>query len=1815
MASQQPNEPFNPQNPPPPSQASASNQQPYFRQTSAPVSGHFSHPPGHFGSASLSGPSLQRSPSHSSSPQPAAVNPLLFSGSGALRGSSGSQSEDPFDFVGKPTLQPQSLAFPSRQQANYAAVGAQMDPTTQKRRAEPVFSQTVPERMASGGNFASFFDGGLSSNSFPVPSQSQEPPVNEGGGFEAEIVENFPPLPHPHPSQEEPVRLCKVDKPVEDQPREETLCQSEVQQEQQQQGELNLKDSLSFPGFQQKENEVWGQPENQEDSEEVREWGEIPSEKTVFAAEERLAETAEQRDMPLHQDQVYEVQKERKQEVFNDEEVRDRGVDHQESRRDEEKPSIGVLPVISNPLEQQAQSPELVQAVHQQFIQDQQHPLYQPSSAHPSHPIQNPATGPLPPQDLPIPSQPKPNPLPPPPTNDVTQAMFQPESGNAAEITPELATPKYAASHPAFDKHSAAVFSTDSIPSNLSPNEPQPITSQTQEMYQHPPMETPGGQANPTGSGVVQEKVQPVLTPHLPPSPASSHSQMLVNVSSSVLDSQPQSGPHQSNPSIVSRGPDSLQKASFGLDSQVNPTYGSKPREMHESQPPALDSHEVQHVPQRTFSDSISMQPPTAHSRGSSFENQQRSSLQQSQLPSGYSGVSYDHQAGANASAAFPPTQPHRGSIPSIPDQYPVEGRREPSAFHDPRRQLLAVDQWQHQPPHFAHESDRQPYVPSQSRYQEDRGYYGDGKYGYGYQGSYDPRYHRDPYQQRDYYNWHHYYPHDHQDGRGSYNNYYQDERHWRQQNQYYYEAEGTQQQHQQHQHQQYDERQRQWEGYPYNEASHYQEEQSAVESMPLERNFNNEVSAILPVNETDVSALPDAAEQDAQTYKQSFQHQQYFNQQFPDAYETYVPEASWQPVNKTPSPPPRATPVKFSRPHVVARFGSGGQLVTVLPQLLASDKPRPVEISLMKCQEDDSLLRFPGPLIREETPKTEVIEFAMECARKCREGNASASSALLWEYLALLCRQNGRVDGSDASDLLLRQSQSEGHFQKMLTQPRLSESDMQMAEQQFRNLLLAGRKKQALDLAVKKHLWGHAFMLASKMESRVQLGVTNRFIESCERNDPLHTYYVMASGKQPLAVRGCSDPSYGDWKVHLGMIIANKEDGVKNVLTMAHNLAFRDLHASHLCYLFGDLKPGPPNDERSKFSLLGVDHHRPLAEYVTHEAIQRTEVLEYGFSLADPYFCIPSLQIFKFLYMCDLIDFGLASKALRYCEGISYFVALKPGQFYPSFLCQLYEIGLRLHYSDVHSSSLYNDELPDWLARLGDIIQKRQDGSIPLTQPYQPARPVSALSGAFSAASGHQTPTIFQQGEPSDTLQVPPTTKESGIEHSEHTFTLPYVPESGFEQLPEPGTAPHLSSGRPNPSHLGADQQYNSMPQQQQRYQPESMNVASGSYDQRNNPSSQWVADQQYNSQQQQRFLPRSGTELHPRPMEQYNASSNWPSDQQYNPVNQYGQFGDGQMNTMVGEVGETFTDGPFQTKSQSAWNFAEGNDLHGLRGGQANVQEGYTPVESKADKAKAAGNENQVKEEKKEEKERKSHPKKQSESLFRRIWGKLAPGSGQVHLPDDKDKDIYWDEEKKRWINKGATEGESTGPVAPPTDSELHNKGMGAPARPFPQPLPQPQPMTASQNASDNPNGEVKSGPPSMFSRLAHSKGLMNTRSKYVDVLNPTGGSASVPSLPGPPLPLPTQSFTGSIFVPSSDAAQTGDNDDASPGQQAPQQSSSMTLYNLATSSDRTGAQTPDRMSEVSEYSQEVRQHMGYGQQRQGGIPLHPKPMLATV
>jgi hypothetical protein len=60
-------------------------------------------------------------------------------------------------------------------------------------------------------------------------------------------------------------------------------------------------------------------------------------------------------------------------------------------------------------------------------------------------------------------------------------------------------------------------------------------------------------------------------------------------------------------------------------------------------------------------------------------------------------------------------------------------------------------------------------------------------------------------------------------------------------------------------------------------------------------------------------------------------------------------------------------------------------------------------------------------------------------------------------------------------------------------------------------------------EYAMKHGLWGHALILASKMDQRTYANVMTRFGNEMAMNNPLQTLYQLMSGRQPAAVTVCT--------------------------------------------------------------------------------------------------------------------------------------------------------------------------------------------------------------------------------------------------------------------------------------------------------------------------------------------------------------------------------------------------------------------------------------------------------------------------------------------------------------------------------------------------------------------------------------------------------------------------------------------------------------------------------------------------------------------
>nr|XP_060613474.1 protein transport protein Sec16A isoform X2 [Anolis sagrei ordinatus] len=822
--------------------------------------------------------------------------------------------------------------------------------------------------------------------------------------------------------------------------------------------------------------------------------------------------------------------------------------------------------------------------------------------------------------------------------------------------------------------------------------------------------------------------------------------------------------------------------------------------------------------------------------------------------------------------------------------------------------------------------------------------------------------------------------------------------------------------------------------------------------------------------------------------------------------------QAAWPTVEQVPSRP--LTPEKFSVPHVCARFGPGGYLIKALPNLPSEGQPALVEIHSMEMMmqhlpEQEEMRAFPGPLTKDDTHKVDVINFAQNKATRCSQDEVlldKESACLLWDFIVLLCRQNGTVVGTDIAELLLRDhktvwlpgkspneanlidftnealdhaEEESGEAQlSFLTDSLIATIDsLEKETERFRELLLYGRKKDALESAMKHGLWGHALLLASKMDSRTHARVMTRFANSLPINDPLQTVYQLMSGRMPAASTCCGDEKWGDWRPHLAMVLSNLTNNMdvetRTIITMGDTLVSKGLlEAAHFCYLMAQVGFGVYTKKTTKLVLIGSNHSLPFRRFATNEAIQRTEAYEYAQSLGTQPCCLPNFQVFKFIYACRLAEVGLAAQAFHYCEVISKAILKSPSYYSPVLISQVIQMSSRLRLFDPQMKEKPEQELfiePDWLGQLRGLDGQIKEGCLTYSagratpQQYACSTPSSemdhvsqneGIGAAQEMNPGPENPLLASllpgSTQPTPGVQLMPSAPQTILESAAATTMGLSSQQEVPNAVPFYSVAP--SNVGPGPGFVGS-------------YAMDPSPVSSGMM---GPPAS--LPPQPHELQPQEPL--RQETALQAAPRE----SPSWKPPPEPREDDFYGKMA-------------SMGFGPrSRTTSESS--------VHSVgRERRSSAARQPSPPAPSAPEGKGP-----TKEAKKE-----PAPRKSGATWFGWLMGK---GKNEAHLPDDKNKSIVWDEKKQRWVNLDEPEEESKPPPPPPTG--------------FPQVT-----QAAPMGPVGPPNASVN-----MFSRRA-----AGSKARYVDVLNPSRtkspGAAPAPSdlfAPLAPMPIPAN-----LFVPN--------------------------------------------------------------------------------
>ncbi|XP_075026816.1 protein transport protein Sec16A isoform X8 [Calonectris borealis] len=843
-----------------------------------------------------------------------------------------------------------------------------------------------------------------------------------------------------------------------------------------------------------------------------------------------------------------------------------------------------------------------------------------------------------------------------------------------------------------------------------------------------------------------------------------------------------------------------------------------------------------------------------------------------------------------------------------------------------------------------------------------------------------------------------------------------------------------------------------------------------------------------------------------------------------------YSTETGWSAVEQAPLRP--STPEKFSVPHICARFGTGGFLIKVLPNLPSEGQPALVEIHSMETMlqhspEQEEMRAFPGPLAKDDTHKVDVINFAQNKATQCFKNENlidKESASLLWDFIVLLCRQNGTVVGTDLAELLLRDhktvwlpgkspneanlidftnealeqvEEESGEAQlSFLTDSLITTIDsLEKETERFRELLLYGRKKDALESAMKHGLWGHALLLASKMDSRTHARVMTRFANSLPINDPLQTVYQLMSGRMPAASTCCGDEKWGDWRPHLAMVLSNLTNNVdlesRTIATMGDTLASKGLlDAAHFCYLMAQVGFGVYTRKTTKLVLIGSNHSLPFFKFATNEAIQRTEAYEYAQSLGTQPGCLPNFQVFKFIYACRLAEMGLAAQAFHYCEVISRTVLKDPHYYSPVLIGQLIQVSSQLCLFDPQIKEKPEQESfiePSWLVRLRHVDGQIKEGAIayntdrstpPTCACSTPSSELDRASqcdgagvgrdmgpGAENALLASLLPNMAQQMQ---SVQLMPSVPQAVLDGSaamispgdqEAVRSVPFYSVASQPIGPGPGfAAPGFSNPygtEPSPLYLGSALPPGGPPQEIEPRSEEQTNLETG----------------------MQRIAPESPSQ------------NSFPEQREEDFYGRMASMAPGRRSRSASQSSAHMGYGRRSRTTSESSAHSVGRE----RSNSAAKQPSPPPSVP-------------VGKETKKETKKEPAPRKTGANWFRWLMGK---GKNEAHLPDDKNKSIVWDEQKQRWVNLDEPEEESKPPPPPPT---------GLPKVP--------------QTVPPGPGGPP-SAPVNMFSRRA-----AGSRARYVDVLNP-GGTKSSGAVPAPSdlfAPLAPMPIPANVFVPNS-------------------------------------------------------------------------------
>lgn len=803
-----------------------------------------------------------------------------------------------------------------------------------------------------------------------------------------------------------------------------------------------------------------------------------------------------------------------------------------------------------------------------------------------------------------------------------------------------------------------------------------------------------------------------------------------------------------------------------------------------------------------------------------------------------------------------------------------------------------------------------------------------------------------------------------------------------------------------------------------------------------------------------------------------------------------------------------RLTPHRFPHRHTRVSFGvsrEGNRLVTAKGTIVSI---QPIDASLIDLEEEIQVTTWPGPLIKGETKKDDVLEYIRTRESVLKHDQSPESyfksheRKQIWSLLSMIVRQNGTLSGADLSELLL--SNNENEFESPDEADDIGK---------LRRYLTLGQRKTALEFAQKTGLWGHvtSLVLFSNPVSSNPLvvqfsNVVTKFMNSTlSREDPLFILYRSLLTK--IQTSGVSSASSNtkqqvttDTLQQFAILLANDCDV---------NPCVKDYsRASELLKLIVGIKK-EATQHIVNLANLDLEHDgseksfKDLEQNYSEELVFINEIWEYARPQTQ---FIERLVPLKTLLASRLFDFGLVTQASHYCYAIRQYFKYY-SHFFPG--------------KAIADSSIDWDVVIDFVTDLEcrmygfDVTKGANDQSDITEKKVEPEEERSIVTEGTSQADAD--------------------TEDDGS-------------ESEWDRQPDPPLTAKVLTSKP-PVQPQQKQQQQSVLQRRESQMssvsgatsadagsraPSSQSIAPGPYMRsrtlskenasppttpaRNGPSPQAIAPAvPLQSVPKATFQPLPATEANASSAQIFVPAANNTAVEtipEFNFVSSYAPTADSPLSPNFpddlrddGDAGRRESLTPFVHNSTAVPGFSSpgqfpnafspiaapsgdiSDQLNGLSLSQSSPQQNHHSAQNQSQQRPQPQNGSNTSPDSPVDGQDRSANKTSGwfNSLIRKV---VPPGAKQAVLPDDKDPPIVYDERLKRWVDKNGT-----------SDNQLLNAIQNGPPR-MSAPTGMVSATSMPQLSSIPTSGPAGPPMPNGGNNFSYMSGSMRRKPQYVDV-----------------------------------------------------------------------------------------------------------------